>query len=158
MNKISAEENPNLRSPYGVSGEKIICCGPCRSEPISVKFNIEKTAFVSGESISFFSVLENKTNRKIKPMTVKLIQCANFHTNGRIKESNIVIASIKYNKIVNSKSVNEWDGFLLVPPTCPTSNGLCKLIDIHYELLFVLNPSGLSFKTELTIPIIIGNG
>lgn len=115
-----------------------------------------KTAFVSGESISFNSMLENRTNREIKPMIVKLIQYLKFHTSDRTQESSSVIASIKYNKNVSSKSVNEWNGFLVVPSTCPTSNGLCKLIDVSYELVFILKPSGLTVKTKLSIPIIIG--
>jgi phage head maturation protease len=63
-----------VKNSYGVSGEKIICCGPCQSEPINAKFSLIKTGFVSGESISFNSILENETSRKIKPMTVKLVQ------------------------------------------------------------------------------------
>jgi hypothetical protein len=63
-----------VKNSYGVSGEKIICCGPCQSEPINAKFSLNKTGFVSGESIPFNSILENKTNRKINPMTVKLVK------------------------------------------------------------------------------------
>ncbi len=87
------------------------------------------------------------------------VQYLKFYTNGKIpksRESSIVIASIKYNKNVSPKKVNEWNGFLLIPSTCPTSSGLCKLIDISYELVFIFDPSGFSLKTELVIPIVLG--
>ena len=29
-------KSPNLKNPYGVSGEQVICCAPCQSEPVSL--------------------------------------------------------------------------------------------------------------------------
>jgi hypothetical protein len=35
--------NPELKAPYGVSDQKVLCCGPCKSEPIFVKFDVQKS-------------------------------------------------------------------------------------------------------------------
>jgi hypothetical protein len=35
--------HPVLRKSYGVSDSKVLCCGPCKSEPILAKFDIPKS-------------------------------------------------------------------------------------------------------------------
>jgi len=34
---------PALKQPYGVSEQKIACCGPCKSDPIVVNFHTKKS-------------------------------------------------------------------------------------------------------------------
>ena len=34
---------PALRQPYGASEMKVLCCGPCKSDPIIATFEIPKS-------------------------------------------------------------------------------------------------------------------
>lgn len=44
---------------------------------------------------------------------------------------------------------------LLIPSVCPTSNGLSKIIDISYLLIFSFGVRG-SLDRDLVIPVVIG--
>lgn len=46
VNNLDLNEIQNIRQPYGVSGTKIMCCGPCKSEPIMTYFSINKSNFI----------------------------------------------------------------------------------------------------------------
>ena len=151
LNSISS-----INVPFAVSDEKICCCWPCTSEPIVAKFSISKSGYVSGESIFFNSIIENNTKRKIKPLKVKLVQNLKFYTKENSQEDTKTIAEIQYTKNIESKTKDEWNDFLLVPSLCPTSSGLCKIIDISYMLVLTFVPTGFAFSTKLQIPIVIG--
>lgn len=34
--------NPNLRQPYTTTASKVLCCGPCKSDPITANFSVLK--------------------------------------------------------------------------------------------------------------------
>ena len=42
VSHLDLNSNPSLRQGYGVSDQKVLCCGPCKSEPIIANFNILK--------------------------------------------------------------------------------------------------------------------
>ena len=43
INRLDLNRLPGLRQPYGVSDTKIICCGPCKSVPITIDLNTKKS-------------------------------------------------------------------------------------------------------------------
>ena len=43
VNNLDLNELQSVRQPYGVSGTKIMCCGPCKSEPIMTYFSVNKS-------------------------------------------------------------------------------------------------------------------
>ena len=43
INPLDLNLLPALRQSYGVTDTKIICCGPCKSDPITIDFNTNKS-------------------------------------------------------------------------------------------------------------------
>ena len=46
INALDLNLLPALRQPVGVSDTKVICCGPCKSDPIIIEFNTSKSNLV----------------------------------------------------------------------------------------------------------------
>lgn len=42
VSPLDLNSNPNLRQPYSVSASKVLCCGPCKSDPITASFSVRK--------------------------------------------------------------------------------------------------------------------
>lgn len=61
INPLDLNLLPGLRQPYGVSDTKIICCGPCQSDPITIELNTNKTGYVAGETIIFNCSIDNRS-------------------------------------------------------------------------------------------------
>ena len=43
INPLDLNLLPDLRLPHGVSDTKTICCGPCKSDPVIIEFNTNKS-------------------------------------------------------------------------------------------------------------------
>ena len=40
---LDLNSRPALKQPFGVSQQRIACCGPCKSDPIVVNFHTKKS-------------------------------------------------------------------------------------------------------------------
>ena len=115
-----------------------------------------KGGFVPGEAIIFNAHIDNKSDRELSNLRVKLIQNLRFQASGRFKSTQRNVAEIVYNKTIRPNSIETWNrGHLVIPPVCPSSNGACKIIDICYSVVFVFGAST-SIDSDLNIPIYIG--
>ena len=147
---------PVLKQPFGVSGEKRVCCGPCESDPIIVHFDVSKAGYVPGERILFKAFIDNKSNRKIYPLRLELIETITFYASTKSKTSTRKLCSI-INKVIEPHGTHLWnDGIISIPPVCPSSNGFCKIINIKYFLNLHMSLAS-SVSKEFCIPITIGN-
>ena len=43
LNKFDLNQFQNYLRPIGVSDQKVVCCGPCTNDPISLKFHLKKS-------------------------------------------------------------------------------------------------------------------
>lgn len=89
-------------------------------------------------------------------MTIKLVQILKFHATRKTRLSSSNVGSICYNKELDPSSLEEWNNIFVVPSVCPSSNGLCRIIEIGYNLVFNFDATGISTSTDLVIPITIG--
>jgi len=158
--------NLSARQATGATGQKTVCCGPCSSDPVIAKISIKKTGFVSGESIKFQVTIQNKSDKPLKLLAVKLIQQSEFR--GRSEDGvpdcqrykqryeNREIAAVAYEPEVPNET---WDGSLKIPPVCATANAAmssCKIIGISYFLVLNFDVKTISWSKDLDVPIIIG--
>lgn len=164
--------NPESKQAAGATGQKILCCGPCQSEPIGATFNLNKSGFVSGETLRFIGTIDNKSSKDVKYLCVKLIQQAIFHgvaknaglDSGRHKKKRVEnreVISVTYDKKIGPKSFQTWDGSLKIPPVCATAmssaGNVCKIIEIAYLVRMYFDFSKtFDISSDLTIPVIIG--
>jgi hypothetical protein len=148
---------PALRQPYKAYGTKVLCCGFCKSDPITAEFSIMKGGYVCGECIVFNATVDNRSSREIKSCTVNLIQHLVFHATTKSKRCTRTVALIKYPKKINAKTTETWsDSVLTIPPVCSSSNGTCRIIEVIYSVVFNFDASGMAISTDVSIPITIG--
>lgn len=156
---------PTLRQPYGVSETKILCCGCCSSDPITVTFSTLKTGFVPGEIIVSNVNIDNRSNREVKKITLKLVQELNFTGSSReliVKTTKVRkcfrnIVEMNFTQIVPPKTNQNLEGNtrIIIPSIAASSNGISKIIVINYLLVFTFKCSG-SLSKDISIPITIG--
>lgn len=156
ISPLDLSANSAYFEPYGVSASKVVCCGPCRSEPIICTFSVKKSGYIPGELIEFELTIENKSNKQIMELTVSLMQKIKLHAGNCTKRCSRRVAMIAYSKKLPPKSVETWKCSLVIPPVCSSSNGKSRLIEVYYSLYCVYDASGLAPNTELTIPVTIG--
>jgi hypothetical protein len=149
--------DPNLRQPYGASAMKTLCCGPCKSGPITAQFSVQKQGFVPGEDIHFRVEFNNGSSHDLKDIEVTLWQHLILHAQNHRKRDSRKVASVSYAGKISERSAKIWDsGFIAVPPVSPSSNGICKLIETSYLILLEFSVSGPSTGTNCSIPCVIG--
>jgi hypothetical protein len=111
---------------------------------------------VPGEAIVFNAFIDNKSDRYINELSVKLIQQLKFHANSKTRSCTRNVANIINPNKIPGRDIYNWDrGQLLIPSVCPSSNGTCKIIEIHYCVQFSFGASS-SLDSHLSIPIKIG--
>lgn len=146
-----------LKEPYGVTGSKHICCGPCKSAPILCQFSINRCGFVPGESITFDLSIDNQSSREITELVIILVQKMKYHVQREVKKCFRRVAMVAFPNCIAPKSKEKWSSHLVVPPICASSNGKCRIIEVFYAIQCSFEVSGLGSKsTDLVIPITIG--
>jgi hypothetical protein len=145
-----------LRQSYGVSATKVVCCGPCQSDPITAQFSTTKTGYVPGEAIEFRAQINNRSNREIDTITVSLLQRIRFHAKNKSKMCTRNVASVGFSEKISQKSEKSWNnGRLVIPPVCSSFQGsTCRIIDLNYSLVLQFETSGITASKNLSIPIV----
>lgn len=91
-------------------------------------------------------------------MQVEFVSVAKFFSNrGRTKTSKKKLCELKFPNTVSPKSIENWEGALILPDALPNSSfEMCKIINFSYYLEFKFGISGPSVNKNLMIPIVIG--
>ena len=179
VNPLDLNLLPGLRQPIGVSDTKILCCGPCKSDPIIINFNTNKSKFghfnnyinlflninnqlkagyVSGESVIFNVSIDNRSSKSIKFISVFLIQHNELNVRGSKKFLTNNICTLEYNDPrIGPQMQESWsNGTLKIPIVCPSLLDTCRIMKLYYTLTLCVHFNGLSISNSLDIPIVIG--
>lgn len=159
VSPLDLNTNEILREPYGVSGSKQVRCGPCcRSAPVECQFSVNRSGYVPGESIVFDVNLINKSSsREVNDLTVTLVQKIKYHVKRDAKKCFRRVAMLACPKSIGPKTTEKWSSHLIVPPICSSTNGKCRIIDVHYAIQCSFETDGFGSKlTLLSIPLTIG--
>ena len=90
-------------------------------------------------------------------MSVSFVQKIRFFAINNSKTEERVVSNIMFPNMVKEKSFQDWNNIILpIPAVCSTSNGLCKIIEVNYFVVFNFDASGIAVSKDLTIPIKIG--
>ncbi|XP_055850849.1 arrestin domain-containing protein 3-like isoform X2 [Episyrphus balteatus] len=151
---------PELRIPTKLEELKHFCCGPCKSRPLVISLEIQRTSFVPGEFIEFKAKLINNSRTTVQQVDVILNLFA-LYSQGKgadveTKKEKIVVAKKTFEAYYD-KEVLEFNDKLQVPPTPPTCIGLCRIIKLTYEVVVIAKIRGPHLIPTVAIPVIIGN-
>lgn len=145
---------------YPTSGETIknFCCGPCKSKPLILTGNIQKTGFVPGDYVSFRARLNNNSSYVIRllDVSISLLIVYSVKSTKTVKREKISIVKKIYNVV--DQSLTDVSDEIQIPPTPPSSEeGRCKILNISYALEVTGIVQGAHINPVLLIPITIGN-
>ncbi|CAF0845110.1 unnamed protein product [Brachionus calyciflorus] len=148
FSRLDLNSRPKLREPGRISDDRIIFND---ISPIFAELKIKKRGFIPNENIDFEVLINNKSNKELKELSVSLIQCVKSFR-GLFTDSKVV-SSINYKNRLEDNLV-KWNGSILVPLVCPTSE-TTRIMEVSYqvELKFGI----LGSNKNLIIPITIGS-
>lgn len=113
--------------------------------------------FVPGEPICFDLVVDNKSNRDIKPPLASLVQVVRLQATTKSKTTHRKVATLELPNRIQERMCEKFDNMkLVVPPVCSSSFGTSRIIDISYYFDLNFDASGPSISTDLNIPVVIG--
>ena len=111
-----------------------------------------------GEEIIFNIKINNQSTKKVNHLHIDLLQKIRFFANcGKSTMRSVAVAALQFPNPVNPKSIESFEGRLVVPSVSTSSSNLCRIINVFYELIFTFGASGLSTNEYLAIPIVIGS-
>lgn len=152
--------SPSLRQPMQINESKKILF--LFGGVIYASFRLHKSGFVPGEVVTFEAYINNTSSRDVIRNRIMLMQYLRLigqkENITKIREEKREMARLVIDKRVRgntSKEVKSSEPFIL-PQVCTTLDGLCRIIDVKYALIFTFGVRGSSNK-ELEIPITIGN-
>ncbi|KAK6179157.1 hypothetical protein SNE40_011577 [Patella caerulea] len=153
---LDLNREPTATTALQGHDEKTLCCLCCKSGPISAVFRIDRGGFVPGEAIPINVEITNHSSRTINGSKVVFRMETLFKAQGKMKVENRQLAKIKHDGFKKGES-DIWSGeAIIIPPVPPSFLAGCHIIDIHYYLELIVNPSGLSFEMTIPLEIIIG--
>ncbi|CAL4092530.1 unnamed protein product [Meganyctiphanes norvegica] len=89
-------EDHDARKPIRISSEETVCCGCCRTGPVTISLTAPKSGYTPGEEIVLFGEINNGTKMKIKDITLKIIQRTIYKAkNGNQKKEKKVIKRVE---------------------------------------------------------------
>jgi hypothetical protein len=142
ISELNLNDNPALRSP--IEENRLITGYFMKNDPITVDIILLKGGYVCGENINFNVTIDNKSSKEIKSCRVQLVQNIIFHTAKKVKKCKRTVISLRYRNRIGPKTQETWSSSAIhIPAVCPSSNGLCKIIDISYCLIFKFEPTGI---------------
>lgn len=138
---------------------KNFCCGPCRSKPLILTAKVPKTGYVSGENIIVTVDIDNPTKTPIKEVKISLNLFATYFSQyPRIHTcvEKFPLVKVKTTSL-GSDSQSTITETIKVPPTPPSCQSYCKIIQLIYELHIETKVGGMHGAPSVAIPITIGN-
>lgn len=138
---------------------KTFCCWPCKSKPLIMTAKIPKTGYVCGENIPVAIDIDNPTNTPIKEVKISLNLFATYFS--QYPRIHTCVEKFPLAKVKTTLSEGVPKSTIIdvirVPPTPPTCQTYCKIIQLTYELHIESKVKGLHGAPSIAIPITIGN-
>lgn len=134
-----------------------MCCWCCQSGPITARCWLAQTGYAPGQAVLFNGHVDNKSRSPLVATRLELVEKSRFTAQGKHKEHTRTVLE-KERRQSADVDCAVWDRVpLLVPPLAPSRLNHCSLIDVSYELLFIVDPGTFSFNLTLPMEILIGS-
>ena len=157
ISHVDLNLDPTLRRPYNLCESKTVCCCCCKSGPISATLCLKKTGFVCGEYLSGDVTINNQSSRDVKPPTIHLYEKLTLHATTRSKTFVRAICSFNLPKSVPSGTSESFNNIgFVIPAVCPSSLPTSRIINLSYYFDLNFDASGISFSTDMQVPLTIG--
>jgi hypothetical protein len=154
---VNLNLTPHLKQPVNVQDVKTMCCLCCKSDPIIVTLSLSKTAFVSGEKLTFNTIIDNKSSYIIKQIIFSIEQNICLKAKNKHRTFSRTVTQTVFEKNVGKNTCEEWSNLVPIHPVCPSSSSsLSKIINVIYSAKLMVVPAGAHLSFVLQIPVVIG--
>lgn len=128
----------------------------CKSGVVNLLLDIPKTGYLPGEDIPISIKVENNAGVFFKSLTLhfnQVVQYTSYQPKIQIKTS--AVSLVDKSLIMSGAASREMQDTLIVPQVPPTSEALCKVIRISYEVSVIIETT--QRKTiRSSVPVIVG--
>lgn len=132
------------------------CCG--NKQPMVMKVNVPFSAYAPGQKIRFKIELDNQSDMNCNDVKVRLMKKVVYTSRNpetKTKETEIKVADNHMGEVLKLNKA-DFNEFLQIPSTTPTSLSSCSIIQISYSLKFIAKVR-LHGDLVIEFPMIIGS-
>nr|XP_014098956.2 arrestin domain-containing protein 3 [Bactrocera oleae]XP_036233969.1 arrestin domain-containing protein 3 [Bactrocera oleae] len=132
------------------------CCGS--KGPMVMHVKVPFSAYAPGQKIRFNVVLDNQSDVRCSDVKVRLMKKVTFTSRNPEAKRQVVEVKVADNHcgevVKNNKA--EFNEYLQIPSTTPTSLENCSLIKVSYTLKFIAKVSRIHGDLIIEFPLAIG--
>ncbi|XP_075145422.1 arrestin domain-containing protein 3 [Haematobia irritans] len=152
--------NPIHAKPLHKIEEKTFCWSFCcgNKGPMVMTAKTSFSAFAPGQKVRFHIVLDNQSDVHCYDVKVRLMKKVVYTSRSpetKTKETEIKVADNHCGEVVKLNKA-EFNEFLQIPSTTPSSLESCSIIKISYTLKFIAKVSRIHGDLVIEFPITIG--
>lgn len=133
-------------------------CGPCTTDVLSLVATIPQSGYVPGQCITIIAEVTNMSYLQVDYIKFSLRKIVHYKSHVPASQTKIDNEAVQERRAgqVEKMSHCRIEAQLAIPPIPPTNTGLCKVIDIAYEVKVEAKVSGPHYSPFVLIPITIG--
>ncbi|XP_073825888.1 arrestin domain-containing protein 3 [Musca autumnalis] len=152
--------NPNHGKPLHKIEEKTFCWSLCCGSkgPMVMTAKAPFSAYAPGQKIRFNIVLDNQSDVHCSDVKVRLMKKVIYTSRSpetKTKETEIKVADNHCGEVVKFNKA-EFNEYLQIPSTTPTSLESCSIIKVSYTLKFIAKVSRIYGDLVIEFPLTIG--
>ncbi|XP_050400674.1 arrestin domain-containing protein 3 [Patella vulgata] len=153
-------EYPEAQEVVIRSEQRTVCCWCCKHGSYNVVFRLDHRGFVVTGPVIVMAEIVNNTSNYLTA-TAYLVMKTTYKASDNERTSKVIIAEATHDSIEPDES-DVWNDPILIPPETHLTNlGASTLIDVNYEIQFLLNAAGcncddIKFKERIilgTVPL-----
>ncbi|XP_054160628.1 arrestin domain-containing protein 4-like [Oppia nitens] len=157
MSPIDLNLEPEILSqPFHAELEEKVGMSCMSTGKVMCRVRLDRGGYVPGESICIYAIIDNDSNCVIKKSRAVLTETVQYTAKNKIVFNETrELAAIEKGKIA-ANSAEQWRNELLyIPPIPPTNLRGCHLIQIQYDIYFIIQPKGAHKSIKLQLPIMM---
>lgn len=123
-----------------------------------MKVNVPFSAYAPGQKIRFNIVLDNQTDMGCSDVKVRLMKKVTYTSRSPTTKTQVTEVKVADNHCGEVVKLNkaEFNEFLQLPSTTPTSLESCSIIKINYSLKFIAKVSRIFGDLVIEFPLTLG--
>ncbi|XP_046457014.1 arrestin domain-containing protein 17-like [Daphnia pulex] len=132
---------------------KRLGCFCCTSNPITAHAKIERAGYTPGETILLKADTDNESGISLRGSKAQFIQITKFIAAGETNSDTKVLQVYSHERFTEADIM---EAQFLVPQLPPSTLPFCGIIDVSYQIQYIVDPGALSINLTVTLDLLIG--
>ncbi|XP_032792610.2 arrestin domain-containing protein 3 [Daphnia magna] len=126
----------------------------CKSGPISAQARIDRAGYVPGETIILQAHTDNESGISMRGSKAQLVQITKFVAEGHTNFESKVLKAYIHESFIDIDVMDNVK--FIIPQVPPSSLPFCGIIDISYQIQYIVDPGTLSINLTINLDLMIG--